>query len=110
MIFQAVLIAALIIIFLYALSQNKRAPVVSLVIAISAVVGSAFVVWPNLATGVAHFVGIGRGADLILYCFVVVTLLAIFNLHLRLRAESEIVTELVRRNAITEAQPPQDMQ
>lgn len=110
MIFQGFLLIALVIVFLYALSQHKRAPFVSMIIAISSVVGIGFVVWPDLATTVAHSVGIGRGADLILYCFVIVALVAIFNIHLRLRSEAEIITELVRRNAITEAKSPRNVQ
>jgi len=66
-------------------------------------VGVVFVISPDLSNDVAHFVGVGRGADLILYCFVLITFVAIFNLHLRLRASQEMATALARAFAIATA-------
>ena len=51
-----------------------------------------------------------HGADLVLYCFVLITFAAIFNLHLRLRAAQETTTALARALAVATADrgPPDE--
>ena len=65
--------------------------------------GIIFTAAPELANYAAWAVGISRGADLILYCFVLISLAAILNLHLRLRLQHEMLTEVVRQLAILSA-------
>ena len=48
----------------------------------------------------ADLVGVGRGADLILYLWVLISLLILFNLHLKLRSQMELITELAREVAL----------
>lgn len=106
MIIQIVLIAALIGFSLYALSQRRRAaPLANAMMAIS-LLGILLVLFPALTSDVAHAVGVGRGTDLVLYCFILITIMAIGNIHLRLRAASEQTTELARAVALLSAQPP----
>ena len=52
----------------------------------------------------AELAGIGRGVDLILYVWVVISLLIVLNLHLKLRAQMELITALAREIAIVKAQ------
>jgi len=110
MIIQFALIAALLAMGMYSLSQRKRSPSVSLGMGAISLLGVVVVVAPDLATRIAHFFGVGRGADLIFYCFIVFTLLAIFNIHLRLRAEKEQLTELARAIALITAKRPENIQ
>ena len=65
--------------------------------------GIIFTAAPELANYAAWPVGISRGADLILYCFVLISLAAILNVHLRLRLQHEMLTEVVRQLAILSA-------
>ena len=44
--------------------------------------------------------GIGRGVDLILYLWLVISLIVVLNLHLKLRAQMEIITVIAREIAI----------
>lgn len=108
MIFQFFLIATLAILFFYAISQRKRSFFVSVAIAVISLAGIGLALAPDMATEVAHLVGIGRGTDLIVYCFIVLILAAIFNIHLRLSAEVETTTELSRLIAILNAHRPKD--
>ena len=103
MIIKAILIVALLLIQIYALSQVRRAVLIAASMSFVTLVGAVFVLAPDLANMVANEVGVGRGADLILYCFVVATLAAVFNIHLRLRAEHETTTVLAREIAIMSA-------
>ncbi len=104
MIFQLLLLVALGMIAIYAHFQRKRSPYVSALVVIIGLLGLPLVSDPDLANRIAKSVGIGRGADLILYCFVLVTLIAIFNLHLRFRATEQRLTRIVRDAAITRAE------
>ena len=89
---------------LYAWVASRRSPQISALVAAAAAAGLYFVWLPAHATWIAEAVGIGRGVDLILYVWVVISLLAILNLHLTLRAQLEFITVLTRRIAIAEAE------
>ena len=108
MMIQAILVFTLAALFAYALSQRRRSTLVSFVIMGSSVGGGVLVIFPDAANVVAHELGIGRGADLIFYVFTLIALAAIFNLHLRLLAASEVSTELARAIALLSARAPRE--
>jgi hypothetical protein len=83
--------------------QRARSPIVALGVLAASLSGIIFTAAPELANYAAWAVGISRGADLILYCFVLISLAAILNLHLRLRLQHEMLTEVVRQLAILSA-------
>ncbi len=60
--------------------------------------------WPQATSRVAHAIGIGRGADLVSYCAVIVMLVGFWMVYLRLRRVQRQVTLLVRHLAIAEAE------
>lgn len=63
--------------------------------------GTAAVVWyPNMTTRIAHAVGVGRGADLMLYGAVIVLLLLVFHLHVAHDRLERQLTELIREQAL----------
>ena len=107
MIAQLVFTASLFGILLYAWTEYRRSPAVGL-FAVLAAVGGIYFVWiPSHATRLAEFVGIGRGVDLIIYTWVVISLLVLLNLHLKLRAQMEMITVLARELAIANARARQ---
>lgn len=64
-------------------------------------VGAAVVVArPEATTEVAQFLGVGRGADLILYGAVITLLILVFHLHVAHHKLERQLTELVRRQAL----------
>ena len=72
---------------------------------------AAAVIWaPDFSTKVAHFVGIGRGADLILYASVIVLLIMVFQLHVAHDGLERKLTELVRQHALKDFEGPKDSQ
>jgi len=103
MIAQFALTALLLAILLYAAIQYRGSPVVGLLSVLAAMGGIYFVWFPSHATRLAEMVGIGRGADLVLYTWVLISLLVLLNLHLKLRHQMEIITRLVRDLAIARA-------
>lgn len=61
---------------------------------------------PSLVTSVAHLLGVGRGADLLLYATVVVLLGFLALQEARAKNEEKRTTYLARRLAIDEAVDP----
>jgi hypothetical protein len=100
MIASIVLSAILCGILVYAWSEQRRVPLVASCTIIATVGGLYFVWFPSQANQLAELVGIGRGADLILYVWVLISLLILFNLHLKLRSQIELITELARDVAL----------
>lgn len=103
MIAQFILTAMLAGIVLYAWAQYSQSPVVGLLASGAALIGIYFVWIPSHASELAALAGIGRGADLVLYVWVVISLLVILNLHLKLTSQLELITVLARRVAIDQA-------
>lgn len=73
------------------------------------VVVAVAVAWPEVTVRLARLVGIGRGADLVLYLFVVAMLVGFSVIYARIRRLRREITLLVRHLAIRDAtilQPP----
>jgi hypothetical protein len=106
MIFQIILVSALAVFGAWACAQWRRAPIVSLPAGLLAFFGMAVSIRPEISNYLAHFVGVGRGADLLFYCFILLTMTAILNLHLRLRAQQDMITALTRAIALSNPRYP----
>ena len=108
MIAQLVLSILLGCVLVYAWAQYKRSPLVA---GASMIAGAAglYLVWtPEQSTAVAEFIGIGRGADLILYLWVCISLNMLLSLHLKLRIQHETLTKLARAMALNNALSPEE--
>jgi hypothetical protein len=68
------------------------------------IAGTVAVIWPESTSWVAQGLGIGRGADLILYIAVIVMVVGFWMMYLRLRQLRREVTLMVRHIALTEAE------
>jgi len=62
-----------------------------------------FVLFPNEANTVAHTVGVGRGADLLLYVLTLAFIFVCINLYMKSKQDQRRITELTRKLAILEA-------
>ena len=103
MIAQLLLTAMLFAILLYASMTYRQAPIIGFLTVTAAFLGLYFVWFPGQASHLAALVGIGRGVDLILYTWVVISLIMLLNLHLKLRSQLELITLLARKSAIDDA-------
>ena len=103
MIAQFLLTAMLFTILLYASMTYRQAPIIGFLTVLAAFWGLYFVWFPSHATRLAELVGISRGVDLILYTWVVISLIMLLNLHLKLRTQLELITLLARKIAIADA-------
>jgi hypothetical protein len=105
MIAQTGLTVLLLGVMVYAWTEYRRAPVIGFVAVFVAASGLYFVWLPSHASWLAGLAGIGRGVDLILYVWVVISLIVFLNLHLKLRSQTEMITALAREIAIANARP-----
>lgn len=97
---QLILIAAIAGIGVLAVwSLRSRRLSRFLVLALAAL-GVIFVLHPELTSRIAHFLGVGRGVDLMLYIFLVATVYALLQLYARVRTLDWQVTQLTRALAI----------
>jgi small membrane protein len=67
-------------------------------------IGALAIVWPRSTFLVARWLGIGRGADLLLYLSVLFMLVGFFYVYGRFRRLDRQITLLVRRLAIENAE------
>ena len=102
MIAQIILSVLLVSVLFYAWAEYRRSPTVAILAAFVAMAGLYFVWFPAHSTRLAALVGIGRGADLILYIWVCISVIVILNVHLKLRTQMELLTLLARKVALTD--------
>jgi hypothetical protein len=97
MIIQLLLIGVLLLSALVVVRQmqaSRRARVIVL----SMLAIGAYLVWqPEQANELAHSLGVGRGADLMLYLWIVLTFAVILLLYLKIVEMNQMVTDLARR-------------
>ncbi len=77
-----------------------------LIVGAFALVGIFMVLAPDTTTAIAEFVGVGRGADLLLYLAVIGFAFVTVLLYARLRELELALTRVVRAQAIQNARAP----
>ena len=69
---------------------------------------ASIIIFPDATSFVAHLLGIGRGADLIIYTSLLITFYLIFRIHLTLARFEQEITEIVRAIALERLTEPAD--
>lgn len=106
LLFQFLLIAIVLVAVIFALRSVPGERSLALKRIVGILVGAAAIaaiLFPELLSDIASFFGIGRGADLLLYLFVLAALVfAIASMRSKARSDAR-VTELARAVALMEA-------
>ena len=106
MIIQIVLIALILMIGIYFMRSrgssrtNAYKKLALLLFVVAAVASTLF---PDALTAVANLLGVGRGADLLLYGLAVVVIFQLFNTYLKDKQDQRRTVVLARKIAIIEA-------
>lgn len=80
--------------------QNAVSGAVAWLWSLGVVAGLVVTWYPNTASRIANLVGIGRGADLVVYLGVALLFVLVFNLHVsHVRLERQL-TKIVREEAL----------
>jgi len=106
MLSQWVLAIALILIGFYLLKARKSASqqaIRRLFILIALLAGFVAVLFPNYTNTIAAFFGIGRGADLLLYGFVIFVLFYVVHQYRRQLWQQKVTTDLARALTLAQA-------
>jgi len=96
MIIQVILILGLLLCVGYSLLQRRKSRLISTSLMAVAGAGIVFVLFPELTNQLARWAGVGRGADLVLYCWIVISLIISINLQFKIVALQKHVTDLTR--------------
>jgi len=104
MIAQIILTLGLSVCLFYVISLGKSLPIVRIGLFLVVLTGYLFIWFPEMTNIFADMVGIGRGADLIIYLWILLSLFLILKLHIKLRQQSEALTTLARHLALGQSQ------
>lgn len=87
-------------------ARGKHPRGASLAAAVIWFLSSLFILRPDLTMRVARVLGIGRGADLVLYIFAILFIISFFYFHGRFRFIESQLTEIVRHLSFSTSDLP----
>ena len=105
--FQVVGIASLIFILISYLRRFRRPAIDKIFIGIMLITGIFFVLYPEVTNQLAHFLGIGRGADLVFYMAILGFGYLIFVLYSKIKKLEEQLATVVRKQSLEGLQLPE---
>jgi small membrane protein len=85
---------------LHSYKQRRMAPLDFLFWGLVWIGTASIIIFPDATSFIAHFLGIGRGADLIMYLSLLISFYLIFRLYLALARLEQAITALVRAIAL----------
>lgn len=103
---QIILIAALVLIAIFAtrsVARDSHLALRRLVLIVALIAGVVIVIVPQWLSAIAHFVGIGRGTDLLVYGLAVAFLGWVLADYRHRSRERRRITQVVRAHALAEA-------
>ena len=100
MMIQPILSVMLLGILLFTLMQSRRGFVLRTTMILSVLLGLVLTWAQGLANKIANYLGVGRGADLIFYIWILVSMLALVALYFGINRQSKQITELTRTLAL----------
>lgn len=76
------------------------------VLVLTTLVGTAitFILFPEWTNIIAHKLGVGRGADLVFYLYILLFVFVSLKLYARMRRLEQMLTDLIRKEAIDTAE------
>jgi small membrane protein len=101
---QVILVAALTGILVSYFRWFRNAALDKIFIALILLAGIVFVIFPEITNKIAHWLGVGRGADLLFYVAIVAFAYAILLLYSKIRSLEKQMAELVRLQALQQAE------
>jgi hypothetical protein len=102
MIAQIIFTLALLAVVLIAFAQLQQLPVIGGMSICVALFGIYLVWMPEEATHIARFVGVGRGADLIMYVWILISFSVWLLIYLSMREQLQLITSLARNMALND--------
>jgi hypothetical protein len=104
MIIQPLITLVLLSILFFTLLQSRSHRILRTTMIVSVLLGIIFTWMPTLSNKIANYFGVGRGADLIFYIWILVSMLALVALYFSFNRQNKQITELTRSIALLEAE------
>jgi hypothetical protein len=101
--FQVILIAAILFMLVNYFRRFRNPAIDKIFISAMLVTGIVFVLDPDLTNQMAHFLGIGRGADLIFYISILGFGYLFMLLYSKIRKLEDQLTSIVRNHSLESA-------
>ena len=108
MIFRIILICLSLIILFYFLVKIRKKPAQKIGISLVFCTIIFFSIFPDSASQMAHYFGVGRGVDFVFYLSFIALFFLSFNLYLGSRENREQITILTRAFALAQARIPKN--
>ncbi len=100
---QIVLIMAVVLVAIYFLARQHNSMLDLLLLLSMVTTALIFIFFPGITNNMAHKLGVGRGADLVFYLSIIIFWFVIIKLYIRIRKLEKIVTDVLRKDALDEA-------
>jgi hypothetical protein len=100
---QIILIAGVLLIVLSFVSKFRKTIIDFALLLLLSLVALVIILDPGLTTKIAQLLGVGRGADLLLYLSVLIFWFLVIKLYARIRTLEKGMTEILRQQAIHNA-------
>lgn len=100
MLIQFILTIIFLVILLYVVLVNSLSLIVKVLMYTLCLCGCTFVWFPSITIYIANFLGVGRGADLLLYTWISVSCLLVFIGFLNVTRVNRDITILARKIAL----------
>ncbi len=104
---QILLIMLLLLIsinFIGSRNKSRTKAIKKLLLLLTIPSAAFFIIFPSLSTKLANKLGVGRGADLLLYGLTIVFIFQLFDTYVRNKQEQARLISVTRRLAIMEAE------
>ncbi len=101
---QILLIAAVVVIMFFYIVRLRSAIFDLIILTIFSGLAIFFILFPEYTNDIARKMGVGRGADLLFYICIFFFIFIILKMFARIRRLESTLTDLVRQQAIKEAQ------
>jgi hypothetical protein len=95
----------MIAVYFYVRLRNTLFDIILLFLLIAAAI--IFILFPELTNKLAHYLGVGRGVDLIFYISTITFWFVILKLYTRIRKLEQIMTTIIRKDALENKQSDQ---
>lgn len=100
---KIILFIPLLALIFFVLKSFKKQVLSRLVMIGILLIGILFVLYPDLSGKLAHLVGVGRGADLVIYMFIIFSFIFGVYLYAKFRKLKEEHAELIKKMAVENA-------
>ena len=100
---QLFLITGVIFISIYFITRVRHRVLDLLILGAMIICAFLFIIRPDITNSLAHKVGVGRGADLVFYISILIFWFIILKLYARQRKLEQMITDLIRKDALENA-------